>query len=131
MSVTETLVADNELCASSFFDKGNLPMAAGKKVTVLACMDAHVERPEDSRLKEEGAHIIREAGRPRRRGRHPLPRHLPASAGTEESILIQHLHCGMLPLSHDDVKRPVRGFYDVRTGRLSQLEVPARQRTSL
>jgi len=31
MSVTETLVAGNELRASSFFNKGNLPMAGGTR----------------------------------------------------------------------------------------------------
>ena len=31
MSVTETFVIDNELYASSFFNKGNLPIAAGRR----------------------------------------------------------------------------------------------------
>ena len=41
MTVTEELLRNNEAYASSF-DKGDLPLPPGKKVAVLACMDARL-----------------------------------------------------------------------------------------
>jgi carbonic anhydrase len=41
MTVTEELLRNNEAYASSF-EKGDLPLPPGKKVAVLACMDARL-----------------------------------------------------------------------------------------
>jgi hypothetical protein len=69
MSVTDELLANNTLYVDSF-DKGDLPLPPGKKVAVLACMDA--------RLNVYGAAISQRL------------------LGTEEIILIHHTDCGML-----------------------------------
>ena len=65
MSVTDELLRNNEIYASSF-DKGDLPLPPAKKVAVLACMDA--------RLNPYGAARPRRGRRPchtqRRRRRH-------------------------------------------------------------
>jgi hypothetical protein len=44
MAVTDELLGHNDAYASDF-DKGDLPMPPGKKVAVLACMDARLDRP--------------------------------------------------------------------------------------
>ena len=41
MSVTDELVANNEAYAAQF-DKGDLPLPPGRKVAVVACMDARL-----------------------------------------------------------------------------------------
>jgi len=41
MNVTDELLRNNEAYASSF-DKGALPLPPGKKVALLACMDARL-----------------------------------------------------------------------------------------
>ncbi len=42
MSKTETFLENNAAYAASF-DKGNLPSRPGRKVAVLACMDARLD----------------------------------------------------------------------------------------
>jgi carbonic anhydrase len=41
MSVADELLANNERYAAAF-DKGDLPLPPGKKVAVVACMDARL-----------------------------------------------------------------------------------------
>ena len=166
MSVTDTLLVNNERYASSF-TKGELPMPPGKRVAVLACMDARLDVHKILGLEEGDAHVIRNAG-----GvvSDDAIRSLVISQrllGTQEIVLIHHTDCGMLTFHDDEVKqqiendtglRPpfaleafsdleqdvrqsigrieaspfipekssVRGFvYDVRTGRLQEVKVPA------
>src|ERR1039458_5058388 len=61
MNVTDELLRNNEAYASSF-DKGALPLPPGKKVAVLACMDARLNPYGVLGLKEGDAHVIRNAG---------------------------------------------------------------------
>lgn len=166
MSVTDQLLENNERYAGSF-NKGSLPMPPGKKLAVVACMDARLDVHKILGLEEGDAHVIRNAG-----GviTEDAIRSLVISQrllGTEEIILIHHTDCGMLTFRDDEVKgqieeqtgiRPafaleafpnldddvrqsiarleatpflphksrIRGFvYDVRSGRLDEVAVPA------
>ncbi len=107
MTVTEELLRNNEAYASSF-DKGDLPLPPGKKVAVLACMDARLNPYGVLGLKEGDAHVIRNAG-----GvvTGDGIRSLAISQrllGTEEVILIHHTDCGMLTFSDDQFKRQIQ-----------------------
>jgi carbonic anhydrase len=61
MSVTDELLQNNEAYAAAF-DKGDLPMSPGRKVAVLACMDARVSPFSILGLTEGDAHVVRNAG---------------------------------------------------------------------
>jgi carbonic anhydrase len=51
MSITETLLKNNDTYAESF-DKGDLPMPPSNKVAVVACMDARLDVYRMLGLKE-------------------------------------------------------------------------------
>jgi carbonic anhydrase len=107
MSVTDELLGNNEAYAASF-DKGDLPLPPGKKVAVVACMDARLSPYGVLGLKEGDAHVIRNAG-----GvvTDDGIRSLAISQrllGTEEIILIHHSDCGMLTFSDDQFKRQIQ-----------------------
>jgi carbonic anhydrase len=106
MSVTDELLANNERYAANF-DKGELPLPPGKKVAVVACMDARLNPYGVLGLEEGDAHVIRNAG-----GvvTDDEIRSLAISQrllGTEEIILIHHTDCGMLTFHDDDFKAQV------------------------
>jgi hypothetical protein len=61
MSVTDELLRNAESYARGF-DKGGLPMPPGKKVAVVACMDARLLPSRILGLNEGDAHVIRNAG---------------------------------------------------------------------
>jgi len=107
MGVTDELLVNNKAYASSF-DKGDLPLPPGKKVAVLACMDARVNPYGLLGLEEGEAHVIRNAG-----GvvTDDEIRSLAISQrllGTEEIILIHHTDCGMLTFTDDQFKRQIQ-----------------------
>jgi carbonic anhydrase len=107
MTVTDELLANNEKYAASF-DKGDLPLPPGKKVAIVACMDARLNPYGALGLQEGDAHVIRNAG-----GvvTDDEIRSLAISQrllGTEEIILIHHTDCGMLTFTDDDFKRQVQ-----------------------
>jgi carbonic anhydrase len=113
MSVTDELVKNSESYASSF-TKGALPMPPGKKVAVVACMDARLNPYGVLGLSEGDAHVIRNAG-----GvvTEDAIRSLTISQrllGTEEIILIHHTDCGMLTFSDDAVKEQIHQDVGVR-----------------
>jgi carbonic anhydrase len=101
MSATDDLLKNNEEYASGF-DKADLPLPPGKKVAVLACMDARLDPARALGLEEGDAHVIRNAGgvvtddeiRSLAISQHLL--------GTEEIILIHHTDCGMLTFTDDE-----------------------------
>jgi carbonic anhydrase len=106
MSTTDDVLRNAEQYASSF-DKGDLPMPPGKKVAVVACMDARLIPTRVLGLDEGDAHVIRNAG-----GvvTDDTIRSLAISQrllGTEEIILIHHTDCGMLTFTDDEFKRSV------------------------
>src|ERR1700741_1414627 len=104
MSITDELLANNEKYAASF-DKGDLPLPPGKKVAIVACMDARLNPYGALGLQEGDAHVIRNAG-----GvvTDDEIRSLAISQrllGTKEIILIHHTHCGMLTFTDDGFKQ--------------------------
>ncbi len=90
------------------FDKGDLPMPPGRKVAVVACMDARLNPYGLLGLSEGDAHVIRNAG-----GvvTDDEIRSLAISQrllGTEEIVLIHHTDCGMLTFTDDDFKAAIQ-----------------------
>ena len=107
MSTTDQLL-DNAGRYAADFDKGSLAMPPGRKVAVLACMDARINPYGLLGLSEGDAHVIRNAG-----GvvTSDAIRSLAISQrllGTQEVILIHHTDCGMLTFSDDDFRRQVQ-----------------------
>jgi carbonic anhydrase len=107
MSATDDLLKNNDEYAASF-DKADLPLPPGKKVAVVACMDARLNVYGALGLEEGDAHVIRNAG-----GvvTDDEIRSLAISQrllGTEEIILIHHTDCGMLTFTDDDFKSSIQ-----------------------
>src|SRR5436305_1479038 len=113
MSATDELLAANEAYAASF-DKGQLPLPPGKKVAVVACMDARMNVYALLGLSEGDAHVIRNAG-----GvvTDDAIRSLAISQrllGTDEIVLIHHTGCGMLSFTDDDFRAQVQRDTGIR-----------------
>ena len=107
MTQTDELLRNNERYAASF-DKGDLAVPPGRKVAVVACMDARLDPARVLGLEEGDAHVIRNAG-----GvvTDDEIRSLAISQrllGTEEIVLIHHTDCGMLTFSDDDFRRSIQ-----------------------
>src|SRR4051794_34395644 len=100
MTQTDQLVAHAQDYARDF-DKGDLPLPPGKRVAILACMDARLNPYGLLGLHEGEAHVIRNAG-----GvvSEDAIRSLAISQnllGTEEIVLIHHTDCGMLSFTDE------------------------------
>ena len=107
MSVTDELLQNAERYAEGF-DQGELPLPPGKRIAVVACMDARLNPYGLLGLNEGDAHVIRNAG-----GviTDDEIRSLSISQrllGTEEIILIHHTDCGMLTFGDDEFRRQVQ-----------------------
>lgn len=103
MSVTDELLRNNEEYAANF-DKGDLPLPPGKKIAVLACMDARLTVEEVLGLRTGEAHIIRNAGG---LATDDAIRSLVISQhllGTDEVIVVEHTGCGMLTFDDERVR---------------------------
>src|SRR6188472_3862453 len=106
MTITDVLVSNAETYAASF-TLGDLPLPPGRKIAVLACMDARLNPYGLLGLQEGDAHVIRNAG-----GviTDDEIRSLSISQrllGTEAIMLIHHTDCGMLTFSDDEFRRQV------------------------
>jgi carbonic anhydrase len=113
MSVTESLIRNNESYARSF-EKGDLPLPPAKHVAVLACMDARLDVHKILGLDEGDAHVIRNAGGV---ATDDAIRSLVISQrllGTSEIVLIHHTDCGMLTFKDDDVKSKIESEVGIR-----------------
>jgi carbonic anhydrase len=113
MTATQQLVANNSEYAADFA-KGDLPMPPGKKVAVLACMDARLDPARVLGLEEGDAHVIRNAGGV---ATEDAIRSLVISQrllGTEEIILIHHTDCGMVTFTDGAVKDSIEGDTGIR-----------------
>ena len=103
MAVIEEVIKANESYAQNF-TLGELPMPPGRKLAVVACMDARVTVEEVLGLKTGDAHIIRNAGgivtedtvRSLIISHHLL--------GTQEFLLIHHTDCGMLTFKDEELR---------------------------
>jgi len=107
MTVTDELLRNNEAYAASF-EHGHLPLPPGRKLAVVACMDARIDVHAILGLAPGDAHVIRNAG-----GvvTDDEIRSLAISQrllGTEEIILIHHTDCGMLTFTDDAFKRSIQ-----------------------
>jgi len=107
MSTTDQLLANNEAYAASF-DKGSLPMPPGKKLAVLACMDARLNVYGILGLQEGDAHVIRNAGGVVTDDEIRSIAISQRLLGTEEIILIHHTDCGMLTFTDDQFKASIQ-----------------------
>lgn len=113
MSVTDELVRSAKDYAAAF-DQGDLPMPPGRKVAVVACMDARLNPFGLLGLREGDAHVIRNAGGVI--GEDTI-RSLAISQrllGTEEIVLIHHTDCGMLTFTDDEFKRSIEEDTGIR-----------------
>lgn len=113
MSTTEELLKNNQTYARSF-DKGDLPMPPGRKIAIVACMDARLNVYRMLGLAEGEAHVIRNAG-----GvvSDDVIRSLAISQrllGTEEIMLIHHTDCGMLTFKDDDLRTQIQEETGIR-----------------
>ena len=113
MTVTDELVASAQDYAVSFAH-GELPMPPGRKVAIVACMDARLNPYGLLGLSEGDAHVIRNAG-----GviSEDVIRSLAISQrllGTREIVLIHHTDCGMLTFSDDGFKAQIEADTGIR-----------------
>ena len=103
MSVIDELLVNNASYADTF-TKGDVPLPPGRKLAIVACMDARLDPHRMLGLEEGDAHVIRNAG-----GvvSDDAIRSIVISQrllGTTEIMLIHHTDCGMLTFRDDDVK---------------------------
>jgi len=113
VTVTDELLQNAESYASDF-DKGGLPMPPGRKVAIVACMDARLNPYGLLGLEEGDAHVIRNAGgviTPDEIRSLAISQRL---LGTEEIILIHHTDCGMLTFHDDEVKAQIEADTGIR-----------------
>jgi carbonic anhydrase len=107
MAVISEFLEANQGYASGF-DKGDLSMPPGRKVAVLACMDARLDPARALGLSEGDAHVIRNAGG---RASDDALRSLAISQqllGTREIVIVHHTDCGMLTFSNDQLRAKLR-----------------------
>ncbi len=130
MSVTDELLANNAAYVDAF-DKGDLPLPPGRRVAIVACMDARLNVYGALGLSEGDAHVIRNAG-----GvvTDDEIRSLAISQrllGTEEIILVHHTDCGMLTFTDDAFKQSIQEETGIKpewaAESFSDLDVDVRQ----
>ncbi|WP_431472921.1 beta-class carbonic anhydrase [Ornithinimicrobium sp. W1665] len=112
MTVTDTLLANNEAYASHF--DGPLPLPPSKHVAVLACMDARLDVYRALGLAEGEAHVIRNAGGVVTEDEIRSLAISQRLLGTTEVILIHHTDCGMLTFTDDEFKESIRAETGLR-----------------
>ena len=116
------------------FDPSALPLTPGRKLAVLACMDARLAVEDALGLRAGDAHVIRNAGG---LATDDAIRSLVISQhllGTEEVIVVEHTGCGMLNFDDDRVRRdiaaatgqdvdlPLHSFPDLESNLRAQVE---------
>lgn len=106
MSQIDTLLANNAGYAPTY--PADLPLPPGRKLAVVACMDARLDVYSTLGLEPGESHVIRNAG-----GvvTEDVLRSLAISQnllGTREIILIHHTDCGMLTFGDDEFRNQLR-----------------------
>ena len=107
MSTTDDLLQNAKNYEASF-DKGDLPMPPGRKIAIVACMDARLNPYGLLGLQEGDAHVIRNAGGVITDDEIRSLSMSQRLLGTEEIVLIHHTDCGMLTFTDDEFKRSVQ-----------------------
>jgi carbonic anhydrase len=113
MSVTDQLL-ENAASYAGTFNKGDLPMPPGKRVAIVACMDARLNPYGIFGLSEGDAHVVRNAGGA---VTDDAIRSLAISQrllGTEEIILVHHTDCGMLTFTDEAFARQLQEDTGIR-----------------
>jgi carbonic anhydrase len=103
MSSTDDALKANESYAQNF-KLGDLPIPPGRKLAIVACMDARLTVEQLLGLKTGDAHIIRNAGGI---ATEDVIRSLIIShhlLGTQEFIIINHTDCGMLTFKDEELE---------------------------
>jgi carbonic anhydrase len=105
---TIDLLLENAEAYAAGFDKNGLPLPPGRRVAIVACMDARLNPYGLLGLSEGDAHVIRNAG-----GvvTDDEIRSLAISQrllGTEEIMLIHHTDCGMLTFGDDEFRQDIQ-----------------------
>ncbi|MBA2393605.1 MAG: carbonic anhydrase [Ktedonobacteraceae bacterium] len=106
MSVVDEFLHANDQYASNF-KKGDLPLPPGRKVAVLACMDARLDPARILGLEEGDAHVIRNAGG---RAADAL-RSLVISEQLLETntiVILHHTDCGMLTFTDEVIHEKIK-----------------------
>jgi carbonic anhydrase len=129
----ERAIEENNRYAGQF-DRSGLPLPPGRRLAVLACMDARLTVEDVLGLRTGDAHIIRNAGG---LATDDAIRSLVISQhllGTEEIIVIEHTGCGMLTFQDEPVQKtiaketgtqldlPLLAFPDLEANLRAQLE---------
>ncbi len=132
-SVHASALAANERYAAQF-DRSGLPARPGRRLAVLACMDARISVEDVLDLRPGDAHIIRNAGG---LATDDAIRSLVISQqllGTEEVIVIEHTGCGMLTFRDDVVRQEIAARtgadVDLALGAFEDLEANLRAQVS-
>ena len=113
MKVINEALEANTLYAKGF-QSGDLPMPPGRKLAILACMDARLTVEPMLGLKIGDAHIIRNAGGI---ATEDAVRSLIIShhlLGTQEIMIINHTDCGMLTFSDDEFRTAIQAETGIR-----------------
>jgi len=106
-------LAENARYAEQF-DLSDLPLPPGRRLAILACMDARLTVEDVLGLRTGDAHIIRNAGG---LATDDAIRSLVISQhllGTEEVIVIEHTGCGMLTFEDEPVRDSIAQATGVR-----------------
>ncbi len=103
MALYDEILSANRHFAAAF-DRSRLPMPPGRKLAVLACMDARLNLYEALGLRTGDAHIIRNAGG---LATEDAIRSLIIShhlLGTREFLVVNHTDCGMLTFTDEELR---------------------------
>src|SRR3954470_24986659 len=106
MATLDEVRAANDNYAAGFA-KGDLPMPPGRKLAVVACMDARLDPARVLGLEEGDAHVIRNAGG---RAADAL-RSLIISEqllGTKTIVILHHTDCGMLTFTDEQIHEKLK-----------------------
>ena len=107
MSQTDELLRNAEKYAENF-DKGDLPMPPGRKVAIVACMDARLSPFALLGLELGDAHVIRNAGGAITEDEIRSLAISQRLLGTEEIILLHHTDCGMQTFTDDEFRQSIQ-----------------------
>ena len=115
MTVTDELLA-NARSYQATFDKGGLPMPPGRRVAIVACMDARLNPYGLFGLAEGDAHVIRNAGGVVTEDEIRSLAISQRLLGTEEIILVHHTDCGMLMFTDDGFRQQILEETGIKPG---------------
>ena len=102
VSLVDEILAANERYAATF-EGGSLPVAPGRALAVVTCMDSRIDPLKALGLQLGDAHVIRNAGgivNDEALRSLVISHHL---LGTQEAVVIGHTGCGMVTFQNSDL----------------------------